>query len=108
MAGGRTPKTLEQRVLDRTFRPERYGELLAGPLLPKQGPFTDERRQRIWRELRELQAYHQLHAEEHARRPSRFDGDAMYRIEREFSALTPDLHGGRKPAWYEEPDEDED
>ena len=93
MAGGRPSRTLVDRVLDRSFRPKRYGELLAEPLLSEQAPFDDEERALIWAELRRLQSWWQLYRDDESERGA---------IAHEFSALMHHLHGGPQPLFYRE------
>lgn len=83
-------RTLLERVLDESFRPVRYSELLAGPLLTEQAPFEDAHRRAIWAELRNLQTW------------SQHFPDQAWESAREFSALVHYLHGGQKPSWYDE------
>jgi hypothetical protein len=94
VAGGRPKRTLVDRVLDRSFRPVRYGQLLEEPLLPERAPFEDEERALIWAELRNLQSWWQLYDDD--------DERTRLAIAQEFSALVQHLHGGRQPLFYRE------
>ena len=116
MAGGRPRKTLLERVLEGSFRPVRYGELLAGELLPEEPPFagdmpadgsrarppTEEYGRLIWEALRDWQSWYQLHTENYEQEPNSFDEDNMRDIAEEFSWLVHHLHGGRRPRWFTE------
>jgi len=55
---GRPRKTLLERVLENSFRPGRYGPLLAAEELPARSPFTDRRRRLIWDRLLEMQEHY--------------------------------------------------
>jgi hypothetical protein len=83
MAGGRPTKTLLERVSDNSFRPGRYGHLLAGEVLPAEPPpgFRNRRRRRVWALLRECQQAWQASAH-----------SAM--ICAQFAELVRVLHGG--------------
>jgi len=41
-----------ERVLENSFRPDRYGALITQEPLPRRPPFRDQRRRDLWRELR--------------------------------------------------------
>jgi hypothetical protein len=85
---GRRAKTLVERVLENSFRPGRYGHLLAGELLPAPCPFEEPSRRELWRALRQIQQRcHRERGHEAA-----YAGD--------FSQLVRALHGSRPPRWY--------
>src|SRR5438067_10748573 len=94
-AMGRPAKTLLERVLAGSFRPDRYGSLLAGKLLPKTSPFSDRFRRRIWQDLREAQQEYQ-----EAVASKVFSADWHRAVcARAFSKSVRALHGGRPPSW---------
>ena len=103
---GRPAKTLLERVVERSFRPERYGHLLDSDPLPEEppavagSPFGEEYRGLVWEALREWQDWYLLHA--HREKQDTFDLDGMWEITREFSWLVHHLHGGRRPVWFAE------
>jgi hypothetical protein len=105
---GRPARALLERVLERTFRPERYGHLLAGEPLPAEPPagvgrcHGERYRALVWEALVEWQDWYQLHAGHYANSGEAFDADNMWRIAREFSWLHHHLHGGRCPVWFAE------
>jgi hypothetical protein len=95
---GRPAKTLLERVLAGSFRPNRYGSLLAGELLPKTSPFSDPFRRRIWQDLREAQQEYQ-----EAVASKVFSADWQRAVcARAFSKSVRALHGGRRPSWTRE------
>ncbi len=84
----RPAKSLVARVLDNSFRPDRYGRLLEPEPLPRRSPFRDERRRDLWQELRAIQRRCQAepeHLKAHAR---------------DFSRIVRCLHGSVPPRWY--------
>lgn len=100
--GGRPTRTLLERVLDRSFRPERYGHLLAEQLLPEQLPAElagadPAYAAKAWEALRDCQQWYLLHDRDEPR-----DLDERRALAREFSWLVHHLHGGRRPAWFAE------
>ena len=82
----RPKKKLLERVLEGSFRPGRYGELLAREPLPAEPPFRDERRRELWHELLRVQRRYCQHADPH---------DPYY-----FSRLVRALHGAPLPLVY--------
>jgi hypothetical protein len=95
MAGGRPSKTLLERVLENSFRPKRYGELLAGELLAEEPPrgFRSARQRRAWSLLREAQQNWQSNGR------SRRDIEWSEELARMFAELIRWFHGARKPSW---------
>jgi len=77
-------------VLANSFRPDRYGALIATEPLPRRPPFRDQRRRDLWRELRAIQR--------------RYRAEPEYRAEhaRDFGKIVRVLHGARPPRWYAE------
>ncbi len=82
----RPKKTLLARVLENTFRPGRYGELLVTETLPTRPPFRDERRRDLWQELLRVQRRYRERGERY---------DPYY-----FSQLVRALHGAKPPLAY--------
>lgn len=86
----RPAKSLLERVLANSFRPGRYGELLARQGLPRHSPFRDQRRRELWQALRHVQRlYHDDPAPE-----------LREQYASQFSQLVRALHGARLPSWY--------
>jgi hypothetical protein len=87
---GRPAKSLLARVLENSFRPDRYGALIAQEPLPRRAPFQGERRKDLWRELRAIQG--------------RYNAEPEYRSQhaQDFSKIVRVLHGARPPRWYSE------
>lgn len=100
--GGRPALTLLERVIDRSFRPERYHHLLAEQILPEQLPAElagadPKYSAKAWEALREWQTWYLTAAGDDPRAE-----DERRAIAREFSWLVHHLHGGRRPAWFTE------
>jgi hypothetical protein len=88
----RPRKTLLERVLERSFRPKRYHELLA-ERLPAKCPLEGRREAKVWRSLRDVQAYYRKTKDDEAR---------LFAAE-SFSEFVRTLHGGPWPSWSREP-----
>src|SRR5687768_1356979 len=85
---GRRRKTLYERVLANTFRPDRYGDLLARERLPEYAPFRDRRRRELWQGLLGLG------------RSYREQPEYRTQLAKDFAALVRSLHGAALPSWY--------
>src|SRR6266536_1205262 len=89
---GRPRKTL--LGVSNSFRPGRYGFLLAIEQLPVKAPFSDRRRRLIWKRLLELQEHYRA-----AEADENHDADWRRSIVAEsFSSYVCGLHG-RLPSW---------
>jgi hypothetical protein len=99
MAGGRPTKTLLERVVENSYRPTRYGELLAGEILPQDPPrgFRNARQRRAWRLLRRAQQNWQ----DNARSGRRNDREWSEELARMFAELVRWFHGASKPTWID-------
>jgi hypothetical protein len=69
--------------------------LLEGELLPATSPFSDRRRRRLWRELRQAQREYQEATDDKVFSAERRRAIAA----RGFSRLVRALHGGSLPSW---------
>jgi hypothetical protein len=84
----RPAKSLYARVLDNSFRSDRYGRLLEREPLPRRSPFRDERRRELWQELRAIQ------------RRCQAEPEYLKAHARDFSRIVRCLHGSVRPRWY--------
>jgi hypothetical protein len=113
MARGRCKKTLLERVIDRSFRPERYRDLLDGPLLPEELPpeisparvdpfYRPINQRRVWKLLRKWQENYQVETRWYREHEPKYELNQARAIASEFAQLMHHLHGGRQPSWYED------
>jgi hypothetical protein len=92
---GRRRKTLLERVLENSFRPGRYGHLLAEEPLPDKLPYRDRRRRLIWERLREQQRDYSQ-----PRSCELFDSDWYRELAVEaFGRYVCALHGSELPSY---------
>jgi hypothetical protein len=92
---GRRRKTLLERVLENSFRPGRYGQLLAEEPLPEKAPFRDRRRRLLWQRLLEQQRNYR-----EAKSGEYFDADwYRERAAEGFGRYVCALHGSTLPSY---------